>query len=173
MPLLLAVACGDATPTTPPGTTRTDAGSSGQQIDCQFSDAATLLVGGGTQQTGFIELQDGSEMLAALGPQGLFMVTPSVRAHAVHPGKGGRTGNTEDPKIEIQLIAAGGAVVGGSGSNHMGLTQTLEGVERLGVWAPFEGDVAAHVGNTITVRGSITDACGRTAVDELDVIVRQ
>ena len=137
-----------------------------------ISGTPTLLLGGGTQQTGFIDLQDGADMVALLGPQGLFMVTPSVRAHAVHPGKSGRTGNDEDPKIEIQLIS-GSTAVGGSGINHMGLTETLEGDERLGIWTPFEGDVTSHVGQMITLRGTITDACGRTATDELEVVVRQ
>ena len=171
----LALACGGSG--TKPGSglgSGTDDGGGGQQqqLPCDFPEAASLLVGGGSPHTGFIELADGEDMAGSLGPQGLYMVTPGLRATNIYPGKGGRIGHVEDPVVHIRIID-GGANVGGFGPARLGLTATTDGAERLGIWAPFEDNLSKYLGKTVTLEADVTDACDRTASHSLDVVVTQ
>ena len=148
-----------------------DAGPA-EMVDCTAGETASLLLGGGTAQTGFVNLDDGDEMTGVLGPQGLYMVTPSVRSRGVYPGSAGRVGNGNDPLILIEVFR-GSDLVGGSAHEHMGMTPTPDGFERLGIFVPFEGNLSDYVGSLVTLRATLTDACDRELTDELDVIVRQ
>ncbi len=147
-------------------------GADATAIDCQFSESASVTVGGGTEQAGFVEMTDGGEMTMVLGPQGLYMVTPSIRASGFYPGTAGRAGHPDDPQILIEIFLSG-SLVGGSAEEHLGLTQTTAGDERLGIFTPFTGDVGQYVEQMVTLRASVSDACGSSSSDELSIVVRQ
>jgi len=147
-------------------------GGGGEPVDCTPGGTPSAQVGGGSQGTGFIALQSGDPMTVVLGPQGLYMVTPSVRVQNMYPGQAGRTGDGADPIIEFTLELAGDTI-GGSAREHMGLTVTADGGERLGVFTPFTPDISNYIDQTITVRVDVEDACGRTASASLDVFAEQ
>jgi len=163
---LIACTAGGIDTTPPPG------GADATAIDCTLSEAASVTVGGGTEQTGYVEMADGGEMTAVLGPQGLYMVTPSIRTHGLYPGNAGRAGHADDPEVQIEIMLTG-SLVGGSATEHLGLTPTASGDERLGIFTPFTGDISQYVGQNVTLRASVSDACGNDSSDELRIIVRQ
>lgn len=133
---------------------------------CNFSGAPTALLGGGTSQTGFVNLSDGDEMTVTLGPQGLYMVTPSVRVQNMDTGQSGQRTSCE-PEVLIEIIKDG-SVIGGSAREHIGLTKTANGGEALGVFTPFTAETD-YLGMVVTLRAQVSDACGNSATDELDV----
>ena len=141
-------------------------------VDCAIDEPMFLAVGGGSSLTGFVDLADGADMTGVLGPQGLYMVTPSIRGRGMYPGTAGRVGNADDPQIVIEVLA-GGAVVGGSARENLGLTSTPDGYEKLGIFTPFEGNVSEYAGREVTLRATVSDACGNTITDELTIVVRQ
>ncbi len=161
----LTVACGD-------GECFLDAG-----LPCSICESVTeparLGVGGGTPQAGFVEMQDGDEMTVVLGPSGPYMVTPSIRAWGVFPGEAGRAGDPADPTIAIEALLET-EQIGSSWPEHLGLTVTVDGAERLGIFVPFwEVDLGTYLDQLVTIRGEITDVCGNTATDTLDVVLVQ
>ena len=171
MPTLALLGCGVGGMTEPPGGGGADAHVS--QVQCgTVTGTPDLELGGGNPQTGFVELSAGSDMLGVLGPQGLYMVTPSVRAMGVYPGEDGRAGHPDDPMVIIETYLDG-VLVGGSAEENLGLTVNVAGMERLGIYVPFDGDLSEFVGKTVTLRATIEDACGNSASDELQVVVRQ
>jgi len=141
-------------------------------VNCSFSGPASATVGGGSQQVGFVNMSPGDDMVVVLGPQGLYMVTPSVRVNEMWPGKAGRTGNSNDPEILVELYM-GGSLIGGSARENLGLRVTAAGAEALGIFAPFTAELNTYLNQTITVRAEVSDACGREASDELDVVAVQ
>jgi hypothetical protein len=140
----------------------------GETIQCDFTGSASAVVGGGTAQTGFLALQSGAPMEVTLGPQGLYMVTPSVRVQNMYPGESGRTGNANDPEISFE-VHMGGSLIGGSAREYLGLTASAGGAERLGVFTPFTADRSQYIGQLVTVSVQVKDACGRSAGGTLDV----
>jgi len=148
------------------------AGCGGEGVDCTNTGNPTALVGGGTDSTGFVPLSSGATMTVVLGPQGLYMVTPSVRTENLYPGEAGRVGNGSDPVVEFSLFL-GSTNIGGSAREHLGLTPTADGDEKLGVFTPFTPDISTYINQTITVQVDVEDACGRTASDSLDVVAEQ
>lgn len=154
----LVAGCGEDGGSTPP--------------DCSaLTGSASLVVGGGTTQTGFLSLTDGDDMTAILGPQGLWMVTPAIRAQNVWPGDPGSNSGEYDPLLSLEAYV-GGTKIGASANDKLGLTETAMGYERLSLWLPFDMAASAYAGMTITIEGTVTDACGRTANDSLAVVVR-
>ena len=120
-------------------------------------------------QSGFGNLADGDPMTVVLGPQGLNMMTPSIRARGVSPGKSGRTGGASDPLVSLEAFE-GGSLIGASARSRLGLTVGAEGAERLGIFLPFNVDPPRFLNKRVRIRGSIEDACGRTATSELEVM---
>ena len=147
-------------------------GGDDEMVTCDFNGPAWALGGGGTQQTGFVNLSDGAEMTVTLGPQGLNMVTPSIRVQNMYPGKAGRTGNPNDPTVLVELFINGQAV-GGSARENLGLRVSADGADALGIFAPFTIDLDEYLGKMVTVRGTVEDACGRSASDELEILAIQ
>lgn len=141
---------------------------SGEDIVCEFSGAATAVVGGGTTQTGFVTLAPEAPMEVTLGPQGLYMLTPSVRVQNMYPGVSGRTGDANDPNITFELYL-NNVLIGGSAREHLGLTAGPDGDERLGVFTPFTAERSEYLGQVVSVEVLVEDACGRTAQGGLDV----
>ena len=141
-------------------------------VNCNFSGPASALVGGGNLQLGFVNMSDGADMTVVLGPQNLYMVTPSIRVQNMYPGQAGRTGNSNDPEVRIELFM-GDNLIGGSARENLGLSQSAEGAEALGIFAPFTAALNDYLGSTVIVKGTVEDACGRSASDELQVVTVQ
>ncbi len=133
---------------------------------------ASLEIGGGTYQTGFVEMQDGDEMALELSAGGLYFLEPSIRAWGVYPGAAGRLGNPEDPEILIELFLQT-ELIGGSARAHVGLTVTADGAEKLTIHAPFSCALgrSTYIDQLVTIYAEITDVCGNTATDTLHVVV--
>ncbi len=147
-------------------------GGDGEVIDCAIGGSASAQVGGGTDSTGFVVLQSGDPITVSFGPQGLYMVTPSVRVQNMYPGKSGRVGNSNDPRIEFELLQ-GSTTIGGSARENLGLDVSTLGAERLGVFTPFTPDISTYINQTITIKVTVNDACGRSASDSIDVVAQQ
>jgi len=166
---LTLAGCGVGGMTDPPG--GPDAFVS--MVECgSVTGTPSLEVGGGTMQTGYVMLSDGADMLGVLGPQGLYMVTPSVRAQGVYAGQDGRAGHPDDPLVIVELYLEG-SLVGGSAQENLGLTTNTDGMERLGIFVPFTGDLSDLVGKTVSLQATVTDACDNSATDELQVVLKQ
>ena len=146
-------------------------GCGGEAVDCTFTEAASVVLGGGTVQTGFLALNDNDVMTVVLGPQGLYMVTPSVRVRGMYPGVAGRR-DGNDPLIEIKAYL-NDVEIGSSAREHLGLTQTANGDEGLGIFMPFTVVQADYLNQSVLLRGTVSDACGRSANDELTIVVVQ
>jgi hypothetical protein len=146
----------------------------GESTECQPGGSATAQVGGGSESTGFVVLQPGDVMLVVLGPQGLYMVTPSVRVQNLDPGQAGRVGDPADPLIEFTL-ELDGEVIGGSARQNLGMAEGPDGADALGVFTPFTDidQVPSYLGHTITVRVSVEDAGGQCATGALTVVAEQ
>ena len=169
-PMLALFGCGVGGTTPDPGG---GADAAVSMVECStVTGTPSVQVGGGSSQTGFVDLPDGAEMVGVLGPQGLYMVTPSIRAHGVYPGEDGRAGHPDDPVVLVETFE-GSTLVGGSASEHLGLTNTAAGYERYGIFVPFTGDLSEYVGKTVTLKATVTDACDNTATDELQILVQQ
>lgn len=141
-------------------------------VDCdRFTEAASVTLGGGADQTGFVALTDGADMAVVLGPQGLYMVTPSIRVTELHPGTGGSLGKPNDPMVVVDIMLAA-AQIGGSAQERIGMKQTASGAELLGIFSPFTGAREEYDGELVTLRVTVTDACSRVASDELQVVAR-
>lgn len=147
-------------------------GEGGEPVDCSAAGPASAELGGGTQGTGFIPLSDGSAMTLVLGPQGLYMVTPSVRVRGMYPGVAGRLNHDSDPEIVIEA-RLDGALIGGSAREHIGMVEVGDAAETTGVFVPFDVDRAEYLGELVTLELEVSDACGRSATDALAVEVIQ
>lgn len=141
-------------------------------VDCDQSGSPSAQVGGGSDSVGFVALQSGDPMTVVLGPQGLYMVTPSVRVQNMAGGQAGRVGDSDDPRVEFQLYQ-GSTNIGGSAREYLGLTSTADGSEVLGVFTPFTVDISTYINQTITVKVDVVDACGNHATGSLDVVAQQ
>lgn len=142
-------------------------------------EVATLEIGGGSLQSGFVPLEDGAEMELTLGPTGLYMVIASLRVSGIDPGMAGRVASELDPLVEIEALLdttqIGALGVCGTGQEYYGMQTTEYGAELLGVWVSFPTAALDDlVGQTLTLRAQVTDVCGRHASNELTVrIVNQ
>ena len=146
--------------------------------DCaDYPGPASVVLGHGTALFGFAPLQDGDQLPASLGPQGLYMFQLAVLGEGMHSGRSGRVGCPEEDPIISTSISYQGALVGGAVPTAFGLTQLPNGDEKAGIFTPFNSDesilISHFVGETVTLAASITDACGNSASDALDVVVMQ
>ncbi len=155
----------------PPADDDDDVGPDAAPIDCTFSEAASVIAGGGTVQTGFLALADGADMDVTLGPQGLYMVTPAIRASGMYPGRSGSVGDAGDPLVVIELYKDG-VQIGGSAQARIGLTPGPSGAELLQIFSPFTAELATYDGQLVTIQATVSDACDRTAEDTLEVRAR-
>jgi hypothetical protein len=155
----------------PPGDDGDDDGPDAAPIDCTFTTEASVIAGGGTLQTGFLALADGADMDVTLGPQGLYMVTPAIRASGIYPGRSGSVGADSDPLVVIALYKDG-VQIGGSAAARIGLTPGPSGAELLQIFSPFTAELATYDGQLVTIQARVDDACGRSATDTLEVRAR-
>lgn len=148
-------------------------GPDAMPIDCDLGgQAARVVAGGGTLQTGFLELPDGTDMEVTLGPQGLYMVTPAIRTEGIYPGKSGSVGSPNDPEVKIEIFR-GGAQIGGSAAGRIGLTPSANGAVLLQIFSPFTSDLGDYDGQLVEIRATVSDACGNSASDTIEVVARQ
>ena len=77
----------------------------------------------------------------------------------------------EDPRVLLEIFDQSAGIVAAA-TQHLGLTSTEQGAEALGILIVLESEwpISELLGNTVTLRGEITDACGNTATDELNVV---
>lgn len=143
-----------------------------EAVDCDLGgEPAVVIAGGGTLQTGFLELPDGAEMEVTLGPQGLYMVTPAIRTRGIYPGHSGSVGSATDPMVGI-AIYQGGAQIGGSAEGRFGLTPSAGGNELLQIFSPFSVDLAQYDGQAVMIEATVSDVCGNAVTDTLQVVAR-
>lgn len=164
----VTVACGGG------GECFLDAGLPCSVCESVTEPAALQLGGYDDAQAGFVALGDGDSMALVLGPGGGYFLWVSIRAWGMYPGETGRGGDAEDPKIGVEALWQG-SLVGYSFATHLGLTVTDAGAERLGIFVIIDPSSSplGFIDQLVTLRGEITDACGNTATDELDVVVVQ
>jgi len=143
-------------------------GDDGDGVSCDPAGTPALVIGGGAAQTGFVVLATGDPMPVVLGPQGLYMVTPSIRAQGLAPGQSGRTNDDRDPLVALEA-KTGDTLIGASLREHLGLTVTADGAERLGIFLPFNADPPAYLNKRVQLTATVTDACGRTATGALEI----
>ncbi len=144
----------------------------------ELDEAATLEIGGGSLQSGFVPLEDGAEMVITFGPAGAYMVIASLRVSGIDPGKSGRLASELDPLVDIEALLdttpIGALGVCGTGPEYRGMQTTEDGAELLGVWVGFPtAQLDDLVGQTLTLRAEGTDVCGRHASDQLTVLLVQ
>lgn len=138
-------------------------------VDCdRFTEPASVILGGGGA-TGFLPLNDGENMELIFGLQNLWMVTPSIRADHLHPGEGGSREKPNDPMVVIETYLGVDRI--GAFQERRGMNQTVNGAELLSLFVPFDDtwDVEDYEDQIVTLRATVTDACGRVATDELMV----
>lgn len=135
---------------------------------CEPQGESWLLLGGGDFQRGFEELADGEAMTVVLGPDGFYRLTVSVRAQGIYPGQADRQGHPVDPLIGVETWLDAD-VVGDFSPTRLGMSPTPDGYEKLGLWVAFHGQ--PPVGQTVTLKAQVSDSCGVTVSDELDVVV--
>jgi hypothetical protein len=143
-------------------------GQSGEAIVCDAVGPVVVDIGGGTEQTGFVPMADGAPMALVLGPQGLYMVTPSLRVRGVYPGVAGRRRDPADPEIAIEA-ALDGAVIGASAVEHIGLVVTADGAEAAALYVPFSVDRSEYLEEVVTLHADVSDACGAHGEGQLEV----
>jgi hypothetical protein len=142
-------------------------------VDCDLgAQTAAVVAGGGTLQTGFLELPDGADMEATLGPQGLYMVTPAIRTQGIYPGKSGSVGDPNDPMVKISILK-GSEEIGGSAASRIGMSPSADGAVLLQIFSPFTVAPTEYDGLLVTIEATVSDACGHTVVDSLQVVPRQ
>ncbi len=136
------------------------------------TEPAALQIGGYNGQTTFVELDDGDDMALVRGPGGGYFLWVSIRAWGVYPGEAGPAGNAAYPVSSIQAEWQG-SVVARSPRMKVSLTATDTGAEALGFFVVVDGSSypIELIDQLVTIRGEITDVCGNTATDTLDVVV--
>ena len=142
-------------------------------LSCEFSQNPEVNIGGGSELAGYVPLDVGDDMVGWVGPQGLFMVTPSVRTNGLYPGVNGRAQNhPDDPEVTFETFK-GPELIGGSARERLGLTPTAYGDERLAVFVPFWEEISedVYVNQAVTLIVTVNDACGRQGSTQLDIIV--
>ena len=154
--------------------------------DCEaLSDEPPTLVLGGTTSglDAFVTLEDGDDLEVIINPKGLYTLPPSLRIGALYPGQSGRVEDDRDPEVAIRAYR-GEEYVGGTDVSvedgtalpappHYGFAATAGGGELIAVPVVFlDGlDVLSYLNQRVTLRATVTDACGRSARDQLDVVV--
>ncbi len=148
------------------------ADAAGPPAECSsITETPAVVMGGGTDQTGFVTIVEGADMAVTIGPQGLYMVTPSLRTTGLYPGTGGSRGQPHDPMVVVDIYL-GELQIGGSAQERVGMNTTATGAELLGIFSPFSGNRDQYDGMLVTLRATVEDACGRTGTAELSVIAR-
>lgn len=140
--LPLASSCGDPDPG-PPG---------------------TLEIGTRTESDEFIPWVDSQAVPVVLGPNGLNMIVPSLRAYDLDP-------RHPLPKVEVTvggLLMAADIKVAGSDANNM--AELNDGGYAL--WAlsvPFQTDLCCYNCSIGTLKASLTDGSGRQFLGEVSI----
>ncbi len=149
-----------------------DAGLPCSECD-DISEPASLEIGGGSDATRFVELEDGDELPVALGPAGGMVLFLSLRARGIHPGKQGPAEQRYAPLSRIELFFEGQSV--GLGGGRAVLTDADQGAEWLRTAVLFYSEELwpEILGQTLTVRAEINDECGNFATDELNAVVAE
>lgn len=139
-----------------------------------ITEPATLEIGitqGEDADRYFVELQNGDDIPIYLNYNGLWASDGAIRVHGMYPGDAEQLGGVTNPVVKIDVFDQ--AVLAGGGTWRVGLTATDNGAEGLSLLIPYFVDqpISEYLGRTFTLRVQVTDACGTTATDELDVVL--
>lgn len=88
-------------------------------------------------------------MVTYLNFVGAWVSEGGIRAHGIYPGEPGRAGHVEDPRVLLEIF---------------------DQSEKIATSAE-ERPISERLGNNVTLRGQLIDACGNTTTGELEVIV--
>lgn len=111
-------------------------------------------------------------MVTYLNFVGAWVSEGGIRAHGIYPGEPGRAGHVEDPRVLLEIFDQSEKIAT-SAEERLGLTITEQGAEAPTIWIVFDSErpISERLGNNVTLRGQLIDACGNTTTDELEVIV--
>ena len=152
--------------------------------DCSDLGVAPALTIGGTtlDQSAYVAIDDGAILKVIITSAGLFALPPSLRVQGLWPGEAARTGDAADPVVAIRAHV-GDSYVGGTDVStedgtamaeapHYGFTASASGDELVAVPVIFIDGIEPldYLNQTVTLTATVTDACQRSASDELDVI---
>ena len=128
-----------------------------EPLVCVHPEAAVAELGAGDLETGFLPVEDGSDLQIVLGPQGLHMVVVSVRLQGFEMPPIGQ----DSSPIEVAIRHEGG-VVGGALEELAPTVVDTELVEFVGLRAVFAiAEIKTLDGELADVAISIEDGCGR------------
>jgi hypothetical protein len=164
---------------THPGCGGDDAGP-----DCSDLGVAPALTLGGTTltQDAYVAIDDGDILKVIITGAGLFALPPSLRMQGLWPGEADRAGHADDPIVAIRAHV-GSTYVGGTDVStadgttldvapNYGFTPIADGSELVAVPVIFLDGIEPldYLNETVTLTATVTDACQRSASDELDVV---
>ena len=129
-----------------------------EPLACRNAEAGTAELGIGNKVTGFVPLEDGSDIAMILGPQGQHMITTRGRVHNLElpSGAGGSA-------FRVAVTAAvDDKVVAGTAGQFGPATAPGNAVEFLGMWTILIGDSIRELDGRMSVFTlTVTDGCGR------------
>ncbi len=128
-----------------------------EPLPCRNLEPGMAELGKGDLSTGFTELSDGDDVHVVFGPQGMHMLTLSLRVWDMEPSQAGGVGNRVSVGIRHE-----GVVVGGVSNDMEPSAQQDEITEFLGIRSVFtaaEVDVLDEEMANIEV--IVSDGCGR------------
>jgi len=149
-----------------------DGGGNGPPPDaCELAAMETPSANLGMGSTLFSELNDGDDVEIHQGAQGGFHVWGTVRVTGLYAGDRDRRTDPSNPDVVFQVTKMDGTVVGDTGSLVRPLKVRSDGqVELVGEIVPlFIGSTDDLAFQQVTLSVSITDFCGTTVMDSLDV----
>jgi len=143
-------------------------------LECgEYPGPGSVTVGRGTQLTGFMPVEDGSQQAIELGPNGLLMLQLAILTEGVYPGEPRRTAYPHDPMVATE-VWRDDEVVADAPPQHLGLSEHI-GVhgryERSGIFTLFStARIHDLIGETHTLWASVEDVCGNRATGEVSVL---
>ncbi len=162
-------------------------GDDGPDCEALSGEQPTLVIGGTTNGLdAFVAIEDGDDLKVMINQNGLYMLPPSLRIGALYPGQAGRVGDDRDPEVAIRAYVDndyGTVYVGGTDVSvedgakvgvwpRYGFATTDAGGELVAVQVVFVAgiDVLSYLNQVVTLEATVTDACGRSAQDQLEVV---
>jgi len=127
---------------------------------CRNPQPADATLGTGDKVKGFKPLNDGDDLMVALGPQGLYMITPSLKLkHFEMPVIG-----TSNTRVSVTVRRQGTLLGGIEVSTPPDKLDEPDTIAFLGVQMPFTTEeTSAYLGSPMMtdVAMSLVDGCGR------------
>lgn len=119
-----------------------------------FDDYVVFTMGVTDPDAGFVEIENGDDLAVTFMPTGLTAVVVSLRARGIDATRA---------ELTLELVADGATVSQGS---YGAFVEAPLGYEWPQLLIFFEQFPDAHIGQTLNLRGRITDYCDRTVSAE-------